>query len=318
MDEEGEPLPPLEGAEGAEPAEQPDPAGPIEPVDVPAPPEWGRCCCRCAEFLDSPDHYFCCYWKVSPCMPVFIAILLIYCYTMFIVCHFLHFTSSVVRLVSLVESTLVCFLFACSYYSAMCSDPGFLPFNWHDTRRTKYTWLELMAGTGIFEPHIAYVNAVPRPPGCSFSKSYGRYVIRADHICGWITNWVGKRNHKQFLLMTFWRSLTAISLFVWMFFPMDEFEWWSTLGILDMFGAVIELVFGFILVLAFRGFCSEALTTQTRVQRFKGEDRGDVTTTQGMKQICGDGTVACWICPISAFGDDTELDEGQDGNKVRD
>jgi hypothetical protein len=118
--------------------------------------------------------------------------------------------------------------------------------------------------------------------------------------------------------MTFWGSLTAISLFVWMFFPKDEFEWWSTLGILDMFGAVIELVFGFTLVLAFRGFCSEALTTQTRVQRFKGEDRGDVTTTQGMRQICGDGTVVCWVCPISAFGDDIELDEGQDDNKVRD
>jgi hypothetical protein len=251
-------------------------------------------------------------------MPIVIAIVVIYCYAIFVICHFLHFTSGIVRIVSLVESALVGVLFTWSYYSAMCSDPGFLPYNWHDTCRTKYTWLELMAGTGIFKEHFAYVDAVPRPPGCSFSKSYGRYVIRADHICGWIANWVGKRNHKQFLLMTFWGSLTAVSLFVWMFFPKEGFNWWSTLGVLAMFAAIIELIFGFILVLAFRSVCSEALTTQTRVQRFKGGGRRDMATKQGMRQICGDATVVCWICPSSAFGDDIELDEGQDGNKVRD
>jgi hypothetical protein len=118
--------------------------------------------------------------------------------------------------------------------------------------------------------------------------------------------------------MNFWGIMTATSLFVWMFFPKDAFEWWSALGILDISGGMIELVFGFVLVLSFRVYCSEALSTQTRVQRFKGQDRGDVTTAQGMRQICGDGTVLCWICPTPAFGDDIELDGGPEHEKVSD
>ena len=43
-----------------------------------------------------------------------------------------------------------------------------------------------------------------RPNRCILSKAARRIVIRPDHFCCWIGSWIGKRNHKFFLLFNFW------------------------------------------------------------------------------------------------------------------
>jgi hypothetical protein len=199
-------------------------------------------------------------------------------------------------------------MFITSYFNAVCRDPGYLPFNWQSSSPTKFDWRSLMDGTAILPGQFAYVEQNVRPPGCSFSKSYGRFIIRGDHICGWISNWVGKRNHKHFLLMMGWGILCAISLFCWRFAPQKSGGLAITMiGVLDIVAAIIEGLFGLLLIGSFVSFCSEVVRGQTRVDRFKGIERVSGGWKEAMKEVCGDRNMWCWLCPTDAFPMEIEL-----------
>jgi hypothetical protein len=276
---------------------------------IPDSVQWERSCCCCGAIAGSMRHFYCGYWKCEPCMPVFTGFFICYCYSFFIASSVVHFTSVTIQIISVVETTLTLGLFAWAYYGTVCRDPGYLPYDWERTRRTKYSWRELMTGTAVAAAHFSYVDSVPRPPGCSFSKSYGRYVIRADHICGIVGNWIAKRNHKQFLLMLLWGTVACASLFVWRFCPTEAISWKSPVRICDLFAAVIEGVF--LLILAFSGisFFHSAASSQTRVQQHKGEKPAERTMRESLSLICGNGPICCWFCPTSAFQDDIILDD---------
>jgi hypothetical protein len=233
---------------------------------------------------------------------------------MFLCAGFVLFTSRAVRAVSFIECTVATSLFLVAYLQAAFRDPGYLPFNWTPSDRTKYSWRELMAGTAVTREQLAHVSVTPRPPGCSFSGSYGRYVIRADHICGWIANWVGKRNHKHFLLMMAWGAFAAVSLFAWHFAPRGHFEPASLLGIADFLAVGIEGGFAITLVVVLVRYSGEALTAQTTIDRYKGIAAPvDLSKREIMEQICGKGSVWCWVCPTDAFQSDVLLSAGWDG-----
>jgi hypothetical protein len=80
--------------------------------------------------------------------------LICYCYSFFIASSVIHFTSVAIQVISVAETTLTMGLFAWSYYGAVCRDPGYLPYDWERTRRTKYTWQELMTGTAVVSTHL--------------------------------------------------------------------------------------------------------------------------------------------------------------------
>lgn len=150
-------------------------------------------------------------------------------------------------------------------------------------------------------------------PFASFSKSSGRFVIRADHICGWIANWVGKRNHKQFILMLLYGSLFSASLFGWRFARKTSIKNKSFgLYFCEIFACVIECFFAFMLMGNCITYVVELSNGRTKLQNMKNNEEKDSKTANSsidaMREVCGYGSIICWICPVPAFGEDLFID----------
>jgi hypothetical protein len=62
-------------------------------------------------------------------------------------------------------------------------------------------------------PEQLWAKGTRKGNRCIFAKSARRIVIRPDHYCGWIASWIGKRNHKLFVLTNIWGGLCS-----WLFF----------------------------------------------------------------------------------------------------
>jgi hypothetical protein len=184
-------------------------------------------------------------------------------------------------------------------------DPGFLPFNWIESRRFWYSWEEQLNGLAETEEQLTFARAPEnRPPGCSFSGAFGRYVIRADHICGWIGNWVGKRNHKQFILFNFYGFWLALCLFVAKMIENNPAMWDLEVAEkwMQIVMAGIEGLFGFSMICVFGQLLVDLGLNRTKIQRMRNERGGqDYSCEESMREVCGEGSMMCWICPVKAF-----------------
>ncbi|OHT05501.1 DHHC zinc finger domain containing protein [Tritrichomonas foetus] len=281
---------------------------------IPDRSEWHySCCCECCGVLDENKRRFCCYWEVSPCFPILVSILVLFCYTTFLVAVFPRMPNLPVKIISFIEASFPLIMFFWVYLAAVCRDPGYLPFDWIKTKKSKYSWLDLMGGTATRKDQFDYVKNLDRPPGCSFSRSTGRYIIRADHYCSWISNWVGKRNHKQFVLLPFYGFFFSLSLLFWRFIPNSSLKTENLpLFYIELFATIIEGMNTIVLLMATFSFISEIMSNQTRIQKYKKEESKKVRKIQALKAIFGDGSKCCWICPTSAFPDDIELTQEED------
>ena len=292
-------------------------------LSITSPPEnrWevvaGCCCCGPLARLHGgrSNYYFLRYWHCNPCMPA-ITVPILALFPLGV-----HLGLVVPRspfYLNIISIILVCFfgiMFCWSYYAAACSNPGFLPYNWIETRRAWYSWEELLGGTAVTREQAMFAkDPQNRPPGCSFSTSFGRYVIRADHICGWIANWVGKCNHKQFMLMNMWGPLYAFSLFAFIWGQKNMFKDIPFhILVVELVAGIIEISFGFTMggmgAMALIDLCKH----RTKIQRMRHEkgDTRNYTFEQSMREICGNDRKCKWFIPTPAFDEkmvfDTEL-----------
>jgi hypothetical protein len=236
-------------------------------------------------------------------MPIFILLIVAFCLCVFflLVLPLLPFAT---RMHSAIQVSVITAVFLWSYYSASFSDPGFLPFDWARSRLFRYGWLDQLSGLAIRRDQFEFARE-HRPTFASFSRSAGRFVIRADHMCCWIGNWVGKRNHKQFILMAFWGGVLATLLFVWNVIAAIELEdlvFWNILIVLFAIGT--EVVFSIALFFVFVSNLNDLRKNVTTIQRWKQERGQSYGCMKSMREVCGNGSVWCWALPIPAFGDD--------------
>ncbi|OHT08474.1 hypothetical protein TRFO_22983 [Tritrichomonas foetus] len=166
-----------------------------------------------------PKRLFFKHWEIKLAFPFLVIFLVGLALMIYSSMTIPYVKSQSLRNFCIVELFITLIFFFWSYFSSVLMDPGFLPYDWSSTRRTKYSWIEQLEGLAINSQQIEYVETHPRPVNSCFSHSSGRLVLRPDHICGWIANWVGKRNHKNFILMMFWGSLFTLSLFWPRFLP---------------------------------------------------------------------------------------------------
>lgn len=87
--------------------------------------------------------------------------------------------------------------------------PGFLPWNWALTKKSKYTDDELRDGYGVFTEQRDWCRSHSKPARSCYSQTYGFIVVRGDHDCVWINNWVGIRNHRYFMLAVYSGSILS-------------------------------------------------------------------------------------------------------------
>jgi hypothetical protein len=282
---------------------------PNDSIEYPNPTPWRITtdCCRgtpCVR-IDGDDRLFWGSWQVNLFTPIFSSCLILLTLGIFYGLIFPKFQSRTHQIIASIELGILLFMFLWSYYAASCMDPGFLPFDWVRTQRFRYDWQDQLSGLAIRSDQIAFAEE-HRPAFASFSRAYGRFVIRGDHICGWIGNWVGKRNHKQFLLMGFWGAFYAISLMFWNLLGssvVSESSGWQFLLIFGGFGT--DLVFAIGLSFVFLSSMNDLRHNLTTIQRWKRERGENYGCVQSMREVCGTGWMICWICPLPAF--DTDL-----------
>lgn len=82
---------------------------------------------------------------------------------------------------------------------ARFKDPGFLPWNWSVLKKKKYTFNELRDGIAIYKEQAKYAKTHEYPPRAWFSSAFGYFILRGDHSCFWVGQWIGLKNHKWFL-----------------------------------------------------------------------------------------------------------------------
>lgn len=281
----------------------------LDTADVPT--EWEtvrKCGCDFAVITKeegSTRRYFWRGWEVDS-MVITVIILEVFCLSMYWAGTFIGLTT-LHKIISALEIHVFFILFKWCYFSAMCMDPGFLPYNWSKTKRSWYSWQEQLTHLAVKEAQFEYAENHEKPLRSSFSKSAGRFVLRADHICGWICNWVGKRNHKQFILMGFYGGIAVCSMVVWRFFTVvSTSERSKVIHVLEIIANIIEGFFGLTLF----GVCIEHLQNtwhnQTQLDTWKSS-KTPPADCSNFKEICGEN-YWCLLCPKPAFEKDLMLE----------
>ena len=251
------------------------------------------------------SKYFLRHWMCQPLMPIVSMLISFFCFAEYLVVAVPR-QYLAIQIISTFLVTITFFLFVWSYFGAVCMDPGFLPFDWARTRRFYYSWQEQLTGFAVTESQINFARqSQNRPPHCSFSSSFGRYVIRADHICGWIANWVGKRNHKQFMLLNLWGGISAILMFAFHFgvkedlFNLDDIGFMSV----QLIGMAFDAAFALCLLGMFCSCLIDLARNRTKIQRMRGEagETGKYTFRESMEEVCGNGNKCLWCWPTPAF-----------------
>ena len=112
-------------------------------------------------------------------------------------------------IVEIVEYTLGFYGFL-NYFIARVKNPGFLPFNWAATKKKKFTTDEMHSGIAATEEQYNWAKSHEFPPRAWLSSSKGYFILRGDHYCNWVGNFIGLKNHRYFIMGTIGLALYVI------------------------------------------------------------------------------------------------------------
>lgn len=104
------------------------------------------------------------------------------------------------------------FMTAWCYASVHCTEPGWINDQWrafvHNT-----AGLDVIVSRQEWQPGKCTTNkksAEIRPERAHFCSTTRKDVLRMDHFCPWTGNCIGQNNHKHFLLLGFYGSISGI------------------------------------------------------------------------------------------------------------
>lgn len=264
------------------------------------------CCGKHISLVMPSDRLFCEHWEMNLFMPIFVFVIVGFCFLSFMFSTLPSLESLSLQRAACIQVLVSLVLFMWSYVAAMCMDPGFLPYDWAVTRKTKYSWQDQLDGLAIRHDQFEYAER-NKPPFASFSHQAGRFVIRGDHICGWVSNWIGKRNHKQFMLMTLWGTVLAASLIGWQLMRGRREHGRDSAFWCDLVALCIEAIFTCVLFYEFVRIFINLCKNRTQIQEWQGVPGEYTGFCNSFKQVCGNN-VFMWLCPTPAFGDDLFLE----------
>jgi len=242
------------------------------------------------------NRYFFKHWEVKPAAPIAIVVIVIFGNLVFYYSVGRYILSETIMISKIVLLLILSTLFLISYLNTVFFDPGFIPYNWYLTKKNSYSWEEQINNIAFTEDHFKIqANAFDKPPNCSFSKTYGRYIIRGDHICGFVANWIGKRNHKQFFLMQLYGFLLSLTFIIFYLIPSTkESLRYDYLQSIAMF-----LQFVFLLYTIGNGLTTyvDFLNGSTSIQQWKGIHVVKKPWKEQMREVFGNDSMIFWLLP---------------------
>jgi hypothetical protein len=220
----------------------------------------------------------------------------------------------------------VLFSLACTSYARTIIDgPGYFPFFYPlqspgdyaaggDSSSLLHSDDLSPSGIASTKEQVSWAAQRAKPNRCIFSRIARRIVVRPDHFCGWTTTWIGKRNHKFFILFNFWGAL-YLSAFAWWDIAtiMGEVADADPSGFLIVFMVYAFLGVSFALI-TWSFVCSHADGMCRNVTSWEGWnripparfDRGCVANCE---DVCGSRKRwFCWMCPMSPWRAQTNQD----------
>ena len=134
----------------------------------------------------------------------------------------------------------------------------------------------------------------------------------------WISNWVGKRNHKQFMLLNLYGFIYCSLLFGFNFAVKENFfNRKIHFFVLQIISGSMELMFGGMMICFFVQTLCDLGKNRTKIQRMRGEGGGEsYSFVESMQEVCGTGPKCLWCCPTPAF--DESMAVGYDMPPVED
>ena len=278
--------------------------------EIPKFSEWvpkGKCCCFKLAYFPESKSYFINQWEVKCTFPPIVLVLF---FASFIAGFWAAYNTfkGGSRIAILVVFSFCFLLWASSYFMAMCRSPGYLPFYWAVERREEYTYEEQMDGIITNDDQFGFAKCNDYPERGSLSLQAHRLVLRADHICKWISNWVGLKNYRFFYLQLFW----TFAVFV-VFFVICGYE---IAAMIDHYETTAPRVMLFILILPDLGFflffCTIFLrhtkylfhnqTTLGEVKLKQNTDKHnyyDIGCCNNIEETCGKCSYwPLYLCPV--------------------
>jgi len=179
------------------------------------------------------------------------------------------------------------------------TDPGVVPWNWAIEKKRVFTEEELREGTAVNNDQFEWAKKAERPARACFSTRSGTYILRADHYCGWVNNWVGLKNHRYFLIavtsLMLYSILFSLDFLKTLFRRTNRMSW-----LLFIFVLLYGGFFGTFLFAQFWTQFWQVTFNFTTLERLKGHIGSHFNGyNAGWQEVCGSLKYwPCWCCPF--------------------
>lgn len=278
-----------------------------------------RICCFRFYSIPSLHQMFCGHWEVKPFFPLLFAILSFS--SLFIVLFLaLPYFGIEGKIMSCVIFILF-FLFASSYFRIISDGPGYYPFYYGTSFQPPNTDNSLLgeqfnSPSGIISNSEQFewcTNRAEKPPRSILSKTARRFVLRPEHYCRWASSWIGKRNHKFFMLFTLYGLLYLGLFVVYLARRLAQCfnDTFSLLMILLTIYSVTAAAFFLMLVSYFVSNMIDISLNRTSWEQWNGIDQStfDNGLCLNLEDVFGSRKrFFCWICPFSPWKDKSNED----------
>lgn len=272
-------------------------------MHVPKYSEWQqKCDCGCCKIAYFPEikTYYCNDWEMNCTTAIFstLIVLLMFAFELW---SLIENYSDLVQLGLIIAGSFIHFFYIVSHILTMCVSPGYLPWFWNVERRKYYTQQEKWSGIITNDKQKSFALDGECPERSIVSASGRRIVLRAEVNCGWISNWIGARNIRYFIVMQIW--LFAVFIYYFAVFIMDMIAiktngWKFTVPRLAFFLSILPVLITFIYFIFFIiKSIRLVLHNKSRVFDDQEENPYDVNSFINCMETFGPS----WCCPLWLF-----------------
>ena len=255
-----------------------------------------------------------CQISITPILLIFCALFFLILNSIFLFPHF-GLEGKIMNGVT----ALFCLLFIISYTLTIFIGPGFFPYYWYQKKlqsegnidNNEYNFLiheddNSPSGIITMNEQFLWAKSKPRPPRSILSSSEGRIIIRPDHFCFATTSWIGKRNHKFFIIFNIYNFIYCLLIILYsvrlIVFQFKNEGWvWKFHFLFAFISIIFGLYFGFFSLMFFIYSCYFAVRGYTSLELTMLRKNVSVLN-KGLKRNLEDifgpiKCLPCWLCP---------------------